>query len=85
MLDEVSFLSSKLSEYEELLEGLPQLRSQSKKLKEQNNTLLLMLGEKEEVLESTLQDMKDMKELYRGEIKKLLHIEDDIDYTSSVS
>lgn len=46
-------------------------------MKNQNNALLLMLGEKEEVLESTLQDMKDMKELYKCEIKNLLNITDD--------
>lgn len=46
-------------------------------MKNQNNALLLMLGEKEEVLESTLQDMKDMKELYKGEIKNLLNVTDD--------
>jgi hypothetical protein len=76
-LDEVSYLSSKLSECEELLESLPNVKKESKLMKDQNNALLLMLGEKEEVLESTLQDMKDMKELYKCEIKNLLHVSDE--------
>ena len=79
LLDEVSYLSSKLSEYEELLESIPTMNKESKLIKEQNYALLLMLGEKEEVLESTLQDMKDMKELYRVEIKKLLNVSDEDD------
>lgn len=70
-------MSSKLSEYEELLESLPTLQEETKLVKGQNNTLLLMLGEKEEVLESTLQDMKDMKELYKSEIKNLLNVTDE--------
>lgn len=77
LLEEVSYLSSKLSECEELLESLPQLKKETKSIKNQNNTLLLMLGEKEEELESTLQDMKEMKELYKSEIKNLLKVSDD--------
>ena len=77
MLDEVSYLSSKMAEYEELLESLPRVRKEAKLIKDQNNALLLMLGEKEEVLESTLQDMKDMKELYKSEIRNLLNVSDE--------
>lgn len=88
-MDEVSFLSSKLSECEELLESFPKVKQEAKVLKNQNNTLLLMLGEKEEILESTLQDMQDMKELYKCEIRNLLNVtEDDVntmDVSSSTS
>jgi lipoate synthase len=77
LLDEVSYLSSKMAEYEELLESLPRVRKEAKLIKDQNNALLLMLGEKEEVLESTLQDMKDMKELYKSEIRNLLNVSDE--------
>lgn len=79
-------MSSKLSEYEELLESLPAVKKESKLMKDQNNALLLMLGEKEEELESTLQDMQDMKQLYKTEIMKLLNVtdEDVTDMTASV-
>jgi hypothetical protein len=66
-----------MAEYEELLESLPRVRKEAKLIKDQNNALLLMLGEKEEVLESTLQDMKDMKELYKSEIRNLLNVSDE--------
>lgn len=60
-----------------MLESLPSIKKEAKLAKEQNYTLLLMLGEKEEILESTLQDMKDMKELYKSEIKNLLNVTDE--------
>jgi len=72
LLEEVSFLSSKISEYEESLDSLPRITAELADLRGKNDALLVLLGEKEEELENTIQDMQDMKSLYRTEIEKLL-------------
>jgi hypothetical protein len=72
LLEEVSYLSSKSMEYEEKMKAYPSLANDFNKLKDQNNTLLLLLGEKEEELEGLVEDMKDVKYLYRNEIESLM-------------
>jgi TATA element modulatory factor len=72
LLEEVSYLSSKLSEFEDQLASYPALSAENMELREKTEALLILLGEKEEELESLLQDMKDVKHLYRGEIEKLM-------------
>jgi TATA element modulatory factor len=72
LLEEVSYLSSKLSECEDQLASYPALSAENVELREKTEALLILLGEKEEELESLLQDMKDVKHLYRGEIEKLM-------------
>jgi chromosome segregation ATPase len=72
LLEEVSYLSSKVSSFEEGQSSLKPLRAEISKLKEQNETLLILLGEKEEELEGLMQDMKEIKELYREELNRLL-------------
>ena len=39
-----------------------------KQCKSQNEMLLVMLGEKSEELEATIQDIKEVKELYRNQL-----------------
>lgn len=41
-------------------------------LKQQNEALLLLLGEKEEELEDVMSCMRDVKELYRQQIDSLI-------------
>jgi molecular chaperone GrpE (heat shock protein) len=72
LLEEVSFLSSRLTEYEDEHNNSAKSKADIKLLVEQNNTLLLLLGEKEEELESIYQDMKDIKSLYQAEIENLV-------------
>jgi hypothetical protein len=48
------------------------LTAEITKLKEQNETLLILLGEKEEELEGIVQDMKEIKDLYREELNRLV-------------
>jgi hypothetical protein len=68
----VSYLSSKVSSYEENLSSVKPLTAEITKLKEQNETLLILLGEKEEELEGIVQDMKEIKDLYREELNRLV-------------
>lgn len=42
-------------------------------LQKQNDLALSMLGEKSEELESALQDVKDVKELYRSQLDNALN------------
>jgi hypothetical protein len=72
LLEEVSFLSSKLADYEENNLQVAPLTAELSKLRAQNETLLLLLGEKEEELESMIQDMKDVKVMYRQELDRLI-------------
>jgi hypothetical protein len=71
-LEEVSFLSSKVSSFEEDMTSIKPLTIEIAKLKEQKDTLLILLGEKEEQLEHMAQDMKEIKELYHEEMKRLV-------------
>ena len=48
------------------------LSNERNKLNEQNETLLILLGEKEEELENIFNDMKEIKNLYREEINRLI-------------
>lgn len=72
LLEEVSFLSSKLSEWEDKMASFPSVQADNALLRERNDALLILLGEKEEELESLLQDMQDVKNLYKCEIEHLL-------------
>ncbi len=68
----MSFLSSKLADYEENNLQVAPLSAELARLRTQNETLLLLLGEKEEELESMIQDMKDVKVMYRQELDRLI-------------
>jgi hypothetical protein len=71
-LEEVSFLSSKVSSFEETMSSIRPLTIEIAKLKEEKDTLLILLGEKEEQLEHMAVDMKEIKELYHDEMKRLV-------------
>ena len=73
MLDEVNYLSNRTSELEENSMNLPVIQENLNKLTKKNNLLLNLLGEKEEELEAAMEDMKEMKHLYRKEIEGLLN------------
>jgi hypothetical protein len=61
-----------VAEYEDKLVSLPKITSDINMLNRQNDALLVLLGEKEEELENTVQDMQDMKNLYKSEMEQLL-------------
>lgn len=54
------------------MKSFDSLSNERKKLKEQNETLLILLGEKEEELENIFNDMKEIKNLYREEMNRLI-------------
>jgi hypothetical protein len=71
LLQETSFLSSRNSELEERLMKLENSAVNIEKLETENTILLNLLGEKQEELELTLADIKEVKFLYRTELDQL--------------
>ena len=51
---------------------LQNMKESVESLKQQNEALLLLLGEKEEELEDVMSCMRDVKELYRQQIDSLI-------------
>ena len=72
LLEEVSYLSANNAKLNEQLRDLPALKEKMIAMKHRIDVLLVMLGEKEEELEATVADMKEVKHLYRGQLDDLL-------------
>jgi len=52
---------------------LPSLNDEIKSLKKNNEALLILLGEKDEEVETVFADLKEVKHLYRNQIEELLN------------
>ena len=72
LLKEVTFLSSRNAQLEEEAASVPFLRAEVVVSRRKNDMLLALLGEKEEELEAMLDDMKEVKTLYRTQLNTLL-------------
>jgi hypothetical protein len=72
LLEEVSFLSSRNTQLEEDTIALPGLQEDLTVKEKQIEVLLVLLGEKEEELQGALEDMKEIKLMYRNQIEELL-------------
>ncbi len=72
LLEEVSYLSSRNAELEEKVLSVPGLHATISELQSKSNILLNILGEKDEELEATLDDMKEVKYMYRAQLEELL-------------
>ena len=72
LLEEVSFLSARNSEIEEQISNLPTLVGEINGLKAQNEALLMLLGEKDEQVDLAVDDLKEVKCLYKSQIEALL-------------
>ena len=72
LLEEVSYLSSRNAELEEQTISVPALHAAITELQSKSNILLNILGEKDEELEATLDDMKEVKYMYRAQLEELL-------------
>lgn len=86
LLDEVSYLSARNSQLEEQSSSVPKLSGDILLYRQQNELLLSLLGEKEEEVEATLADMKEVKSMYRLQMEELLNritpICDTIDFST---
>ncbi len=79
-MDEVAYLGDKIASLEEALRaaGLGPDSSNGEmgmsiaELRQQNELLLTLLGEKEEELEAAISDIKDIKGLYQDQLVALL-------------
>ena len=71
LLEEVSYLSSRNVELEERVAATEELQVELNESAVRTDTLLGLLGEKEEEVESVLSDMKDMRDLYKHHIEEL--------------
>ena len=72
LLEEVSFLSARNAQLEEDTTELPLLKETVQENQKQLDVLLVLLGEKEEELEATLMDMKEVKNMYASHMEELL-------------
>ena len=68
----MSFLSARNAQLEEDTADLPTLKEELQSSKKQIDVLLVLLGEKEEELEATLMDMKEVKNMYTAHMEELL-------------
>jgi hypothetical protein len=73
LLEEVTFLSARNSQVEEQIASLPSLQDEIKVLKKTNDALLVLVGEKDEEVETIFSDLKEVKTLYRDQIAELLN------------
>lgn len=73
-MDEVDTLSSSNSQLEEEVATLRNEISKLLNIKLQNQVLLAIVGEKEEELENMIEDMKEVRLLYKTEIDHLLQL-----------
>ncbi len=80
-MDEVAYLGDKTASLEEALraagvgadgEGAGDGSMSISELRQQNELLLTLLGEKEEELEAAISDIKDIRGLYQDQITALL-------------
>jgi len=72
LLEEVNYLSERNAELEESVENMDSLKAEIAHQAQTLDTLLTLLGEKEEVLEFTIEDMKEVKTLYHDEKERLI-------------
>jgi chromosome segregation ATPase len=72
LLKEVTFLSSRNAQLEEELEKAAPLSETLRQAKHSQNLLLLMVGEKEEEIESLRGDIADVKDLYREQLNAMV-------------
>lgn len=68
----MSYLSERNSQLEEEAASVPQLTEELQSLKKRVELLLVLLGEKEEELEAALQDMQEVKTMYRSHMEELI-------------
>ena len=66
-------MSARNAQVEEQISSLPSLQEEIKSLKKTNDALLVLVGEKDEEVESIFSDLKEVKNLYRGQIEELLN------------
>ena len=71
LLQEVSYLSARNAELEESLGSDSNSAEAIARLEKENTVLLNLLGEKEEELENVLDDLKDVKNLYKLQLEAL--------------
>ena len=72
LLDEISYLSRKNAELEELIQSIASMKEELKSTSKKSDILLVMLGEKEEELDGLRQDMREVKNLYKDQIGQLM-------------
>ena len=72
LLEEVNYLCAKNAKLAEDVASVPLLKEESRSGREQIEVLLVLLGEKDEELEAILSDLKDVKNLYKDQMEKLL-------------
>lgn len=77
LLEELSYVSARNAElepkYQQSQTQYAAVSRQYKVLQSQNDLVLSMLGEKSEELDAALQDLKDVKELYRSQLDAALN------------
>jgi predicted nucleic acid-binding Zn-ribbon protein len=71
-LEEVSYLSMRNSQLEEMTTSVPQLQQNLEASTKKLEMLLVLLGEKEEELEAMMADMKEVKNMYRSHMEDLM-------------
>ena len=72
LLEEVSFLSARNSEIEEKMGNIPEMEKNIQELRMNNDALLILLGEKDEQVDTAFEDLKEVKGLYKSQIEQLL-------------
>jgi chromosome segregation ATPase len=77
LLEELSFVSARNAEiepkYKQYQAQYSALSKQYQELQRQNDLVLSMLGEKSEELDAALQDLQDVKDLYRNQLDAALN------------
>jgi hypothetical protein len=72
LLEEVNYLSNRNAELEDHSASLPQVQLEREAQARRVEMLLVLLGEKEEELEGTVADMKEVKHMYRSHMEELI-------------
>ncbi len=72
LVEELTYVSGRNAELEEFYNKHQALANEFKDIQKQNELLLSMLGEKSEELEACVQDLQDVKSLYRNQLDELL-------------
>jgi len=72
LLEEVNYLSNRNAELEDRSAFLPQVQLEREAQARRVEMLLVLLGEKDEELEGTLADMKEVKHMYRSHMEELI-------------
>lgn len=71
-MEELNYLGNKNMELETFYNEHQGILEELQELREEHEVLLTLLGEKSEEVESLLEDMKEVKYLYRNELDTLL-------------